>query len=332
VTERPGRFAEVDWIKAVGVLTVVLIHAVRSPFEPGASAFELWIGQWTRFAVPGFLLASGFLYATREHVPWRTTRGRLLRIAVPYLVFSLVAQILRHTQGPELWEPGSGRLWLDFAFAASLGPYYYVFIAAVLVSTAPVLARLGPRAHLGVLALELALQGVFETASQLPFFWHLRNPLLWLAWFHLGWLARLFHPALLELARRRRAALVAALALAAAGGAALLALDLPPTGRRIVEWLSIFPILGSLFFAACGRRERPGGGRLVRRLSDASYTIYLIHPFLVLPLRRWVPRAPEEFDPVALAEIWGGAVLGALALTTLARVLLGTRSRIWVGT
>ena len=134
--DRPARFAEVDLLKAVGALAVLLIHTVRSPFEAAASPPELWIGQLTRFAVPGFLAASGFLYATRETVTWETTRGRLVRLALPYLLFSAVAQALRHLQGTTVWGTGSGDLWIDLLFGASLGPYYYVFIAALLVATA----------------------------------------------------------------------------------------------------------------------------------------------------------------------------------------------------
>ena len=48
------RFAEVDWLKAVGILVVILIHTVRSPWEIGAAPVELWLGHVTRFAVPAF--------------------------------------------------------------------------------------------------------------------------------------------------------------------------------------------------------------------------------------------------------------------------------------
>ena len=57
------RFAEIDALKAVGIVTVVLIHSFRSPFDPTVSPGEVWLGHLTRFAVPAFLMASGFLYA-----------------------------------------------------------------------------------------------------------------------------------------------------------------------------------------------------------------------------------------------------------------------------
>ena len=57
------RSPTVDAIKVAGIVTIVLIHALRAPWDPGLSPLERWLGHVTRFGVPGFLLASGFLYA-----------------------------------------------------------------------------------------------------------------------------------------------------------------------------------------------------------------------------------------------------------------------------
>ena len=63
------RFFEIDLIKGVGILAVVLIHCKRHSFDVNISPVEIWLGAITQFAVPGFFLASGFLYATTPPVP-----------------------------------------------------------------------------------------------------------------------------------------------------------------------------------------------------------------------------------------------------------------------
>ena len=62
------RFVEIDALKVAGIVTVVLIHTIRAPWDPAVAPLELWIGHATRFGVPAFLFASGFLYATTSPV------------------------------------------------------------------------------------------------------------------------------------------------------------------------------------------------------------------------------------------------------------------------
>ena len=50
---RVARLFEVDLVKAVGIVVVVLIHSTRSFWDPEVSRSELRIGELTRFAVPG---------------------------------------------------------------------------------------------------------------------------------------------------------------------------------------------------------------------------------------------------------------------------------------
>ena len=74
------RFAEVDAVKAVGILTVVGIHSLAPIWAPDAPAHAVWWAHVTRFAVPGFLAASGYLYASARPLPRRVTSRRLTRI------------------------------------------------------------------------------------------------------------------------------------------------------------------------------------------------------------------------------------------------------------
>lgn len=84
-----ARFTEIDFLKATGILAVLLIHSLRAPWDPRVSSTELWLGIVTRFAVPGFLFCSGFLYATEKPIHLRTILKRLRRVLVPYLICSI---------------------------------------------------------------------------------------------------------------------------------------------------------------------------------------------------------------------------------------------------
>ncbi|MFL2935227.1 MAG: acyltransferase family protein, partial [Myxococcota bacterium] len=88
--ERSHRKLEVDLLKALGILAVVVIHSLRDFWNPDFTASELWIGQLMRFGVPAFLAVSGFLYAVPQ-ATWSSVGPRLRRILLPYLFASSIA-------------------------------------------------------------------------------------------------------------------------------------------------------------------------------------------------------------------------------------------------
>jgi surface polysaccharide O-acyltransferase-like enzyme len=321
------RRLEPDLLKAVGIGVVVLIHSMRSPFAPGVSEVEVWLGDVTRFAVPGFLLASGLLYATRAPVPWPVTRGRLVRILVPYLVASVLAQIILLALG----GPRAPVYVLrDLALASSFFHYYYVWLALLCVLCAPLLARAGSSVLGVVLVFAVLAQYGFEsqTVGPLPFVWHVRNPLLWLPYFLAGWLLGLQLPAAERwLAPRRRLA-VGFSAAAVVGFAAAAAQELSFEWTRAVQWLGIYAVLALLLSVSLGRQTRSA---TLRELSDSTYTIYLFHVFFVDLVRRSLRPPPGEFEPLAVLAPWAAGLVGSLALVWLGRRLLGERSRTWLG-
>jgi surface polysaccharide O-acyltransferase-like enzyme len=330
MSDAGGRRVEVDALKAAGILTIVFIHSIRSPWDAGVSTLEVWLGHVTRFGVPAFLFASGYLYTTRRPVPAATTLARLRRILLPYLVASLAAQAWSRARGVPT-ETGSPAL--DLLLGASFGPFYYVFVITLLVLATPLLARLGTRI-VAVLALVfVAAQWCVDAATLwlLPLFWHLRSPLLWWGYFLLGWLAGQHKARLEAWIAPRRGVLVAALLTAVLALAALSGLEghAPRLLVRTAAWLAVYAI-GALLFAATLGRARSGA--ILRGLSDATYTIYLFHLFFVLEVKRLVPPPPGELAPLAALLPWAAGIAGPLLLIAGARALLGRRSRDWIGT
>ncbi len=324
---RGRRFPEIDVLKAVGILSVVLIHALRPHFHPQIPWQEAWLLELLRFAVPGFLAVSGFLYASRDPVPFAQTIRRLRRILVPYLLASITAEIFWWAldSGPQ-----TGSILKDLVFAAAFGPYYYVFVIAVLVLLAPGLPLLPRRALPVLCVLCFVAQGLLENDIGTPPdpLWALRNPLRWAAYFLAGWWASLHYEALAAALGRRRLPWLLGFGIVAAGLAALLASGRWPGAAETLSWLEIWAIVSLIFVWTCGRAPAP---RPVRALSDATYAIYLFHLFFLLPTQFFFPAPPGAMALIPILWPWLAGMLGSLAVIVLGRLLLGRRSRDWIG-
>jgi len=323
----PGRFAEIDALKAVGILVVILIHSLRAPWDPRISSFELWLGIVTRFAVPSFLFCSGFLYATTTAIPMGKVLRRLRRVLVPYVICSVAAQ---------LWwvSTGQGHATLDAALemllGSSFGPYYYVFVHFFLVLVAPLFALVP---YAGLVALTVVLIGCqawLESSMTLvlPIFWHIRNPLLWWGYFLLGWIVRQHHASIAAWTTRHRAPLIAGIVLSIVGLTWAAHLEGRNEWVRAAMWLDIYAISALVFVTACGRRHVPPA---LAHLSDTSFAIYLLHLFFVYGAERLVTPAVGQFDALVIAGYWAAGLLGSLALIAAARRIFGRLSRDIIG-
>lgn len=324
----PARNLPVDLIKAVGILVVVLIHSFRAPWDPAVAPLELWLARMTRFAVPGFLTVSGFLYATTGRVGWVKTRHRFRRLLPPYLVASIGAQLFWWSQGPKAHDSS---ILTDLIFCSSFGPYYYVFLIICFVLLTPLVARL-PKTYFAILiGATLVYQGMMEAVG-LPsrewLFWWVRNPLLYAAYFLLGWCVRLHYASIRAWVTNRRPWLVTAavLAIVVCG-----LIQLSPPSKMVsatVTWLNIYAVLTLVFVSSCGRFT---SSAVVRNLSDATYSIYLFHLFFIEVAHNYFKSPRNELDLVALFLTWGTALAGSISIVIVARFFLGTKSRDAVG-
>jgi surface polysaccharide O-acyltransferase-like enzyme len=321
------RFAEIDALKSIGIVTVVFIHSIRAPFDPTIPDLEIWLGHLTRFGVPAFLAASGFLYAAGVADAPRTTLRRLRRIAVPYLIASGVAQLWWAVQGLST-ETGS---WVaDLLIGGSMGPYYYVFIIAGLVVVTPLFAWLPANAMAALALVLVAAQWYVDAASGMlvSFFWHLRNPLLWWGYFALGWLVRLHYDAVVAWIAPRRSGTTLVFGVLVVVLSAVSGLEGPRLLVRTAAWLNIYAICGLIFTAACGKERIPG---VMRTLSDTTYPIYLLHMFFVLVASDLFPPRPHHATLLPILVPWAAGLLGSISVVAALRAALGKRSRDWIG-
>lgn len=323
----PIRFVEIDSLKAAGIAAVILIHSLRAPWDPSISSTELWLGILTRFAVPGFLFCSGFLYATTNRTTLELVFNRLRRVLIPYLVCSAGAQVW--------WlSTGQGHAFEDIVkeilLGSSFGPFYYVFVHFFLVLFAPLFALLPGFALATLTALMILCQGWLEsqTGLILPIFWHIRDPLLWWGYFLLGWLIRLHHASVRRWVLSHRGILVGVCTVAVLACTWFASGDDRTEGVRAAMWLNIHAILALIFVTTCGRRRAPTA---VSLLSDATYAIYLLHLFFVYAAERFIHPAAREFDVLVVAVYWGAGLFGPLGVITFVRQAVGPRSRDVIG-
>ncbi|MBW2291292.1 MAG: acyltransferase family protein [Deltaproteobacteria bacterium] len=239
----------------IGIVAVVLIHSTRLQWDPDHSFGEFWLKQILRFAVPGFLAVSGFLYATTERVSLDRSLRRLRRILLPYLVASLCAEAFWALRGA---PHDLATIAVNLVQARSFGQYYYVFILVPLVLISPVLARLPIRILWPLFFVGAVLQGLFEThyIGNLHPIWRIRNPIMWWPYFLLGWLVRLHYQTLQAHLRSHRLITVIAL------GACLLPCWLVPGLGAMTKYLFFTTWLGIYFAIAVSSvlRGTRGGG------------------------------------------------------------------------
>lgn len=350
--ERSNRKLEVDLLKAMGILAVVVIHSLRDFWNPDFTASELWIGQLMRFGVPAFLAVSGYLYAVPQ-ASWTSVRPRLRRILLPYLFASSIAILLglwQHSlsappaylldalMGPAGDTSSASRtvatIVLDIALGNAFGPYYYVLVISFFVLISPLIALLGSRALTLLLFVTLAGQIVFEGGFWYwnDFFWHVRNPLLWGGYFVTGWWLRIHSESISRFVQRFRARIgLCAVALVLVCSGLLILESGGAISHEIIQltaWLCVYSILFLLLIIAWGRTTR---SVWLARVSDLTYTIYLFHLFVLYPLRKNVEGFTQGFDPLVLlgtaAISLGIPFFIALGL----RRLFGEKTRFWIG-
>lgn len=321
------RFVAIDALKAVGIVAVVLIHGLRPPWDETLSPTEVWLGHLTRFAVPAFLLASGFLYATTETVSGALTLRRLRRVLVPYLIASLGAQAWWTISGG---SSPTGSMLLDLLLGSSFGPYYYVFVIVWLILLTPLLVRLPRPLLFPIAGMLIAAQWMVDAAVWLPvdLFVQVRSPLLWWAYFLVGWLLRVNLDTFEHWVVPRRARIAIPLALSVAVLTWTSAQPGPFLLVRSAAWLEVYAILGLVIALTTARTSSPPA---LRWLADATYAIYLLHLFFVYPLQRLFPPPPLQAAWLPILVPWLGALAGSIALVALLQRLLGKRSKDLIG-
>lgn len=87
-----NRFLEIDFIKAISIVGVILIHS--SCFLDAVFTVEKVIQSSLNFAVPCFYFASGFLFARQSGTTTAIARKIMIRLLIPYVILGSIYFII----------------------------------------------------------------------------------------------------------------------------------------------------------------------------------------------------------------------------------------------
>lgn len=258
------------------------------------------IEQFVVFSIPAFLFVSGFFVAAatgrdRSSLGWNIVNARLIKLLIPYLLWSGLYFAFLYLQGRKYSALGYVVMLLT---GSTNEVYYYVPLLAQMYLLAPFLVSMAKARWLRLLlitgSIQLSVQLLYYPAllginipALQPFVdvvpkWFFATRIFW---FSLGIVAG-FHIQTLRchLVNKKRLLLVLALVLVPLG---MLEWELifqasgqPWLGHRetLIDTLYAAAVIGC--FIAFTDVELPGSTKL-HRLATMSFGIYLIHPLVM---------------------------------------------------
>ncbi|MBN1655154.1 MAG: acyltransferase family protein [Deltaproteobacteria bacterium] len=340
-----NRWFEIDLIKAVCILGVIYIHAL-SRVMITTDPIGLFLGDWTRFAVPGFIFAAGFLFKKGEvdtaDLAWRL----LARIIPPYLVCSLVFIFLGVAERGVSASRGEGaKIATDLLFGNAIGIYYFVFVISYLYAFSFLLRLCSSGMVLGLWFLSAALTVWFylNPLNFIPailkqilpkeyyelYFILLRHPCVHLLFYLSGWAVNLYYDRIRPALSRNFIPLVAA-----AVAADIIALYVIHRSRAHFSlWqltIQVHIALTLLCVMAVGIKGR-FRVFFVDYLSRNTYAIFLLHFPFVRMIQNLFPEITVRFSLFHSSFAWLGGLFGSVVVITIAKLVFRKYSPYIVG-
>lgn len=340
ITEK-GRIAFIDYIRVIACFLVMLVHASENFYAADSSGLagnvsflanesnRFWVAFYDGFVgrtcVPLFMIVSAFLLVPLK--PGLSMgefyKKRFSRILPPMITFMLLYTFLPLAWGGMSWEQSISDLkMLPFNFPSMAGHLWFMY---PLISIYLIIPVVSPWLERASAKDELIFLGIFGISTLIPWIHRFITPELWgecfwngftMLWYCSGYLGYLVMAHYirhhLNWSRNRRlfVGLVCFLAGAAFTGWSFWYMGTPGQAIQtpLLEWSWEFctpnVLLASfgafLLFSCIERKETP---KLVRKLSDMSFGMYLMHLFFLGPIARVLigGSVAEPLVPVYLA-------------------------------
>lgn len=301
---RPHRLPEIALLRSVALVVVVGVHALPDGTASTSGLSEQWITDAAFFAVPALVFAAGQL-AARNPLPRGGIRRRLEGLLGPYLALSVVAIGLRTWSDafPPIESPAA-----DLLVGATFSPYHLVLTLVLMTVATPVLLRLRGAMASGALVIAVVAQAAVQVWGG-PFFWRLRNPLLWLAFYLAGILAWRHRDRL----GRWTGAWPGLFLFWSIATAAVLVVPEHTARRDLVTLGAAWLMVATLWLAGRSVKRLPRAGWGIGRVA---YLLYLAHvPFVIVV----TGPAGAPVPSLRAAAGWIIGLIGALSVIVIRR-------------
>jgi hypothetical protein len=294
-------------LEAVAIVVVVGASTLPSGDAP-LRLVDRWLGDATWFAVPALVFAAG-LRASRHTLPRGWTRRRLEGLLAPYLLISVLAIALGAWS--DVFPPVANPV-TDLLLGATFPEYHLVLTLVLLTLVSPALVRLRGTAGVLVLAVAVIAQAVVRLWPA-PEAWQLRNPLLWLAFYHAGVLVWRHRDRLDRWSGAWPGVLLAwSLALVV-----VLVLPSPAPARDLATLVAAWLMVAALWLLGRSTTVLP---RAAWGLSRSAYLVYLAHvPFVLVVTGADGTPAPS----LRTIAGWTIGLIGALSVIVIGRHVRG---------
>jgi len=321
------RNSMVQIFRAISIIAVVLIHTT----PVGVS--EIYFRPFINFAVAAFLFLSGYLTKIDNNNWAKLYKKRLLRVVIPYIIWSIVYAVIYH--GAEWFYS----LPVNLLKGNAAPHLYYILVYIQFVLLAPLMGKLAQSRYraIGWLITPLSCL-VFRYFWLLPYFkptlLFSQITMLWensfIAWFAFYYLGLMLGNGLMEKHYSLKSLwLLYALSLLAQMAEAFAWQQMGEL--NFATQLKLSSILSSAIFALIiytVLQKGASGGRngYLRLVGDYSFGIYLCH-VMIIKLLNLVPYYQAIPFPVTSVII----LLLSIVLCYLGNLLCGKRISGYLG-
>lgn len=181
-------------IRGLCIVMVVLIHCSANASGSGEEIYYMLVRNLINFPVAVFFFISGYFVnweKYKEASGCEQTRKRLIRLLVPYFIYSLGYYVLRTILGERL---GILQLCKHLLFGTIATPFYYILVLAFFTLITPFLISINKRRKALlclVLVCSILLGGAYIIQlNGMNIWFYLKYSIIWLPFYYGGILVK----------------------------------------------------------------------------------------------------------------------------------------------